>query len=625
MAEIRIAVVGDSAMWGQGLVEADRYWFLATSMIRQRLGSTWVFADNIIKPHSGAKILSAIGKTRALVLPSGRIITTKEVDRTDFIDTYPEVFASEQEMVNFLDPDAAGSEEPAGRLFGDIPRTFPTITYQVESISQQQGERVDILYLNGGANDLDFETYLDPGDHKDDFRKHYDSVFKKIFYDKVNDLVRAARRKCPNAVIVIPGYFSPFNPGEGSDFAGMKKLLLSISDTSSIDLALNWVFQVKDIDSQIRMVKRRAQYASALGLYWMRRAIAELNEDPKIRGAGLIFVPSGIKPENAVFRGKSFFHEQYEADNVEDRIKEERVRSYPRVGQITKLIKLRKSLLLYNNDRHDNTSEPNLLKKDRKEVISESQELLALLKGPRQLIDLLKKTAGASTEEGVLLEEQEFFQDLRETLEVLTNELNRFNHVRIASFLHPNEAGALHYANNIVARFDRHRNTNVREDFVKLATSLNNGQKPPIVSVKDCLKRYGLDPSVGLRANMQHMIVDSLAVRITTRPPEDKQVSVGLFLDPNQQNTFDLTYLSEVDRVLVFRPGDGDLIPLDTFGDMHLSMIKQLKLVLFGSPGNPAWSPSKLELFINGKEVFRTTITKTFFTQDNELIMPYPR
>ena len=176
-------------------MEANKYWLIATGRIRQRLGSTLIFVDNIIKAHSGAKI------------------SATEDDRTGFIDTYPEIFRSQPEMVNFLDPDAADSEEPAGCLYGDVPSTFPTITYQAKSISHQQGDRVNVLFMNGGANDLDFEAFLNPQDHKKDFQKTYDPVFKEIFHNKFEALVRLARQKCPNAVIVITGYFSPFFGG----------------------------------------------------------------------------------------------------------------------------------------------------------------------------------------------------------------------------------------------------------------------------------------------------------------------------------------------------------------------------------------------------------------------------
>lgn len=240
-----------------------------------------------------------------------------------------------------------------------------------------------------------------------------------------------------------------------------------------------------------------------------------------------------------------------------------------------------------------------------------------MLKGPRKLKDALTRPNGATSK-------IELLADLQVALKALKDELSRFNHVSIASFLHPNEKGAQRYADNIVARFDRHHRTTVREDFVKLATSLNKGQKPPVVSVKDCLRRYGLDAQVGLRACMQHMMVDSLAVRITTRSDsDDTKLFAELSIDPARPDGFALSDLNDVERVL--KPGRTDLIPLDTFGELHLSMIKQTKLVLKqdGSAKNPQWKPSEFTLIINGKEVFKANIFTTLSLNVSE-VLAYP-
>jgi lysophospholipase L1-like esterase len=593
MADLKIAVLGDSAMWGQGLVVANKYWLLSAGVISQRLGRSFAFADSIIKPHSGAKIKPA----------------AKDAD--DFVETYPEIFQSDTEKMKFLDPEAVGNEEPSARLFGDIPRTFPTISYQVKSTSRQQGEQIDLLYLNGGINDLDFETFLNPKDHEDDFRKTYDPVIRKIFFDDFRELVRDARDKFPNALIVVPGYFTPFNPGDGSDFDEVKKLLLSQAGVDRFKLALNWIANFlfgagEDIPAEIRKVKRRAQYGNTLGLYWMRKAIADLNEDPKVRGVGLIFVPSGIKPVNAVFRGNSFFHEEYEVDKVHDRLKEQRISSYPRSGQIAKIRALYFQADSLLKKLQETNSDPKVIALLFQAYSDACKELLALLKGPNPVIYSLIDV------------------NPLEAFRALGDELSRFTHVSIASFLHPNEKGAQLYADNIVARFDRHHQTTVREDFVKLATSLNKGQKPQVVSVKDCLKRYGLDARVGLRACMQHMMVDSLAVRITTRSDSDQvKLFAELSIDPAQPEGFALSDLNDVERV--FKPGRTDLIPLDTFGELHLSMIKQTKLILkqVGSANNPQWKPSEFTLIINGKEVFTANISKTLSLSVSQ-VLAYP-
>jgi hypothetical protein len=70
----------------------------------------------------------------------------------------------------------------------------------------------------------------------------------------------------------------------------------------------------------------------------------------------------------------------------------------------------------------------------------------------------------------------------------------------------------------------------------------------------------------------------------------------------------------------VLRPGTTELIPIDTFGDLHLADITELRLLVV----DESWSPSLIVVFVNGIEVFRTAVTKTLKPGDSELSLGYP-
>jgi hypothetical protein len=333
----------------------------------------------------------------------------------------------------------------------------------------------------------------------------------------------------------------------------------------------------------------------------MRKTVAELNEDPHTREPGLIFVPSGFTWENGLFSTEPFLHEHYDAAKVDDAARQQRVNSYPRANVVSQLRDLQRAFT-FLDESHTSEEYEGAVEEIRQEI----RALLPKLKGPRPLIQAMKSLD---------------FDPIRDELRT---ELARINRVEIASFIHPNEAGARQYADNIVARFDRQRQLTIREDIAKLATTLNGGTRPAIVSVKDSLTRYGLDPGLGLRACAQHMVVDSLAIELATATDSTtKRFHVQLNINPDEKSWL-LTYLSNVSQVL--RAGTTDLIPLDTSGDLHLSRINRLVLSMVGIPASEdgaTWKPRSLRLFINGKEVFQSSLRDSL-TPGSSVRLPYP-
>jgi hypothetical protein len=166
MSDLVVAVAGDSVMWGQGLSDADKFVTISARAIGDLLGKT----PNIhwLSTHSGATIVSGPAE--------------------DFENTF---ITTESERDAFLK-----GNEAAVALHGEIPRTFPTITYQIENMDPEFGKEVDILFLDGGANDIDFSKVLEPNGKKYYWRL-LDDQFEQFFYRRMSDLLRAARSRCP--------------------------------------------------------------------------------------------------------------------------------------------------------------------------------------------------------------------------------------------------------------------------------------------------------------------------------------------------------------------------------------------------------------------------------------------
>jgi len=155
-----MAVLGDSAMWGQGLVPEHQFAQLAA----KRLAGSPSNALDVLPglgeepgrghPRSGAKLYPAViaGEAVDVMLPAGAIIQAPPGDRANFALTFRELFPSDQEMRHFL---AGTNDRPADRLFGEYPGTFPTVTGQLLAISEdRKTDDVQLVFLNGGINDV---------------------------------------------------------------------------------------------------------------------------------------------------------------------------------------------------------------------------------------------------------------------------------------------------------------------------------------------------------------------------------------------------------------------------------------------------------------------------------------
>lgn len=167
MAPLRMAVLGDSVVWGQGLDEPSKFSTQVQHWLQNRLNRA---VQRTVLAHSGAVIVP--------------------------------------ELVRDLDPPT----------YGEIPNPYPSITYQASRVDAP--EAVDIVLLNGGINDLGPAEILNPLDVLVPNR-FANLVRVKCGY--MNDLLTQTIFPTFNkAIVVVTGYFPLVS--EKSDPAEVVKL-----------------------------------------------------------------------------------------------------------------------------------------------------------------------------------------------------------------------------------------------------------------------------------------------------------------------------------------------------------------------------------------------------------------
>ena len=120
-----VAAFGDCLMWGQGVPRNKQF----SALTARRIGA--------LHQRTGVQVFD---RSR-----SGAQIRVRDgSDREDFIDTSPSLFPGPADAKAFLEDD----ESVAMGLFGEVPASFPTVTWQVESMPPDLGQKIDVEGCN---------------------------------------------------------------------------------------------------------------------------------------------------------------------------------------------------------------------------------------------------------------------------------------------------------------------------------------------------------------------------------------------------------------------------------------------------------------------------------------------
>lgn len=149
---MRMVMLGDSVVWGQGLLPECKF---STLVYKSFAGQAPDPENFIVLAHSGA----TIGASSTIVKPS---------------------------------------------FDGEVPDSYPTIVQQCSSFNDRP-DAVDIVILNGGINDVGAATIVDPLTDEDDLKE---LITKHCYQDMLTLLKQVtAKFSNPNTKIIVPGYF----------------------------------------------------------------------------------------------------------------------------------------------------------------------------------------------------------------------------------------------------------------------------------------------------------------------------------------------------------------------------------------------------------------------------------
>ncbi len=247
----RMAVIGDSVMWGQGLAEQDKIHTKALGYIASGLNGRPV--EKQVAAHSGA-------------------------------------------IIGLKAPDLNAQYATNG-MSGEMPRGHPTIGWQATN-QIQNPELVDLVLMNGGVNDVDVLQILTV-----DYMMSLDALRQRT-----RDLVGAQMQtlltstvmpRFPQATIVVSNYFPIISWDSAMDVVGgLVRLLFPLAGLISLEL------QRKLTDQSLAFHDESTKALQA--------AVANANK--QYGTDRVLFAPSGFNGSNAMGAWNAFLYSPAQPD-----------------------------------------------------------------------------------------------------------------------------------------------------------------------------------------------------------------------------------------------------------------------------------------------------------------------
>lgn len=265
---MKVAILGDSVTWGQGLHNYQKLHTLALQEIATTLGMN--AKDFLVdqRAHSGA----VIAKT-ATVQPLDQAVT----------------------------------------LWQEVPFSAPTIWQQVPNAADLE---VKLVILDGGINDVNFINIVSPNTEK----KALDPEIKRYCYQGMLDLLTKVRRSYPNAIIIVTGYYPILSEKTPTILLALIVSLLSagglalFGTTSPVLPAAVGIASL----STINRVTNTVRYFANRQLYWLRRAVMEKQSNDQTRGPGILFAHPAFSANNALGAPNQFLFSPQIRGNIQD-------------------------------------------------------------------------------------------------------------------------------------------------------------------------------------------------------------------------------------------------------------------------------------------------------------------
>lgn len=273
--DLQMLVLGDSVMWGQGLLEKDKFWFLTKQWLENKTNRK-VAAH--VEAHSGATILWRKDQK----YPKDRVTTFN----------------------------------------GELNLSTPTIMQQVDNAVKHYGnnsikrEDVDLVLVNGGANDIGIANLLNPSRNQSWMQRKT----AEILGEDMPKLLEKIYISFPQARVVVTGYYPAVSVETSTEH--ICNLLKAVSGIDRYEKIINRFLKFLGVKNRRfdacatnfikERVDRLVKTLSALSDIWqaesnryLQRAVNNLNEKYPLSPASgddkrrAIFVEAPFGSKNA--------------------------------------------------------------------------------------------------------------------------------------------------------------------------------------------------------------------------------------------------------------------------------------------------------------------------------------
>lgn len=246
---MRLAVIGDSVIWGCGLNSDEKIAMRAVKYLNQ----------------SGIDI--ALNEMRDFKAHTGAIIGSQNQSGND-------------RVINGRIP---------VKYRGEIPTDFPTIYEQIRSISHK--DKVDILLMNGGANDFEFLNLAKPWMSPVQLHR-----LVRNNMNRSRNLIKYAQRQLPNALILYCGYYAGLSNDTDDRWV---RALISLGAIFTTGPNATSFIANKSFDAIKAQVVYNNRFWNNYHNYFLRTVVAESNFNfPK--HPGVVYVSPHFGEHNAI-------------------------------------------------------------------------------------------------------------------------------------------------------------------------------------------------------------------------------------------------------------------------------------------------------------------------------------
>lgn len=426
---MKFVAIGDSVMWGQGLRDEDKFVVRAAKAIAESMGQLFRREDLLLMAHSGAKIDA----------------TPEEYGH--YWNEYRFRFPANSTLAQFR----ASGIIPNDSLIGEVPRAFPTVLDQIKNCPLPSNQQVDVVFVSGGGNDLDFESFMNV---RNETLEADQRRIINILSDRYRRMLEAALIKFPQSIIYAIGYYPILS--EATDRAALKQMAYDYKNTPADDVAFNewlqgpdeaslltswfwdWIRDMAaeegamDVDEYVRKAIQYNVNAYYTASMTMRKVVHELNS-PRI-----LYAEPSWSNNQSMFASESHVFEGFSNATATD---------------AAKAMRLQAGLQLYAEfDRQGRLTEKYNAFQQRVRTIVQHEQWLHQ-NPPNALIPRDEERDRIILEIDRLKRENEAY--------VASKDLARYHYMEARkqmmpyfSFLHPNAKGANAYFQSIMSRWD---------------------------------------------------------------------------------------------------------------------------------------------------------------------------